>query len=163
MPSSLVAAVKGSSFSRFIVTGGIAAAVNVGTRWVCSAAMSYEVAVAVAYFVAMTLAFVLARWFVFDASRGRLFAQYVRFAVVNAFAFPQVWLVSVGLVRYLFPTIGFTWNPETVGHVLGVISPVFTSYLGHRYFSFGDTSLATFRFCRRAPAARLITHRRTIR
>ncbi len=152
---------KRSRFVRFIVTGGIAAAVNIGTRWLCSTVMRYEIAVTVAYLVAMTLAFILARLLVFDASQGRLFVQYVKFATVNAVAFPQVWLVSVGLTRYVFPTIGFTWNADTVAHLLGVISPVFTSYLGHKYYSFRGNPTCQIRTRVRLP--RLIVDRRRAR
>ena len=51
-------------------------------------------------------------------------------------AVAQVWIVSVGLARFVFPAIGFTWHDETVAHVIGVLVPVVTSYLGHKHFSF---------------------------
>ena len=125
-----------SEFARFIVTGGIAAGVNVLARWLLSLVMSYEAAVALAYLVGMTTAFVLARMFVFDACAGRASSQYLRFALVNVVAFSQVWLVSVGLARYLLPALGFTWQVEAVAHMIGVASPVVTSYFAHRHFSF---------------------------
>jgi len=55
---------------------------------------------------------------------------------VNAVAFAQVWIVSVGLAHWVFPAIGFTWRAETVAHVVGVISPVAVSYVLHKRFSF---------------------------
>ena len=36
----------------------------------------------------------------------------------------------------IFPAVGFTWHGETVAHVIGVLVPVVTSYLGHKHFSF---------------------------
>jgi putative flippase GtrA len=63
-------------------------------------------------------------------------SEYTRFALVNLAAVAQVWIVSVGLARLAFPAIGFTWHAETVAHVIGVAIPVFTSYLGHKHFSF---------------------------
>jgi len=51
-------------------------------------------------------------------------------------AFAQVWVVSVGLARVIFPAIGFSWRAETVAHVVGVLSPVVTSYVLHKRFSF---------------------------
>lgn len=125
-----------SEFARFIVTGGIAAGVNVLTRWLLNLVMSYEAAVALAYLVGMTTAFVLARMFVFEAGAGSARSQYLRFALVNVVAFFQVWLVSVGLARYLFPALDFRWQAETVAHLIGVASPVVTSYFAHRNFSF---------------------------
>jgi putative flippase GtrA len=60
----------------------------------------------------------------------------MRFALVNIAAIAQVWIVSVGLARFVFPAAGFTWHAETVAHVIGVAVPVFTSYVGHKRFSF---------------------------
>jgi putative flippase GtrA len=125
-----------SQLTRFILTGGIAAAVNIGARWLLEFSVRYEVAVALAYVIGMTTAFILARAFVFAATTGDPRRQYSRFALVNIAAFAQVWLVSVGLARYAFPAMGFTWHPETIAHTIGVMSPVFVSYIGHRDFSF---------------------------
>lgn len=122
---------------RFLVTGGVAAVVNVASRWLLSVVTIYEVAVAVAYLIGMTTAFVLARLYVFETGTHALHHQYARFALVNLFAFAQVWLISVGLARFIFPAIGLGWHPETVAHVIGVTSPIVTSYLGHKHFSFG--------------------------
>lgn len=123
-------------FTRFLVTGGLAAAVNVGTRWLLDFVVVYEVAIGLAYIVGMTTAFILARMFVFEAEAGNAQQQYVRFALVNVVAFAQVWCVSVGLARFVFPAIGLTWQAETIAHMIGVISPVAVSYYGHKKLSF---------------------------
>ncbi|HEY8381993.1 MAG TPA: GtrA family protein [Microvirga sp.] len=123
-------------FIRFLMTGGLAAAVNVGTRWLLDFVMPFQIAVAVAYLAGMTTAFVLARRYVFEDSPRAPRDQYLRFALVNAVAFVQVWLVSVGLARLLFPAMGFTWHADTIAHLVGVLSPVVTSYFGHKHFSF---------------------------
>ena len=123
-------------FARFAVAGGIAAAANIASRWVFSLALVYEFAVACAYLVGMTTAFVLNRAYVFDRPENGVAGQFVRFAAVNALAFAQVWGVSVGLDRLVFPAIGWTWHAETVAHTIGVLSPIATSYLGHKHFSF---------------------------
>lgn len=123
--------------ARFIATGGIAAGVNVGARMLLSLWLRYEVAVALAYLAGMTVAFVLARAFVFAPTLGGATGEYIRFGLVNAVSFVQVWLVSVGLARFVFPAIGFTWHAETVAHVIGVVSPVLTSYFAHKHFTFG--------------------------
>jgi putative flippase GtrA len=123
-------------FLRFLLTGGIAAGVNVAACWLLGFVMSYEMAVTLAYLAGMTTAFILARTYVFDGRGGRVAMQYSRFALVNAIAFAQVWLVSVGLARGLFPAIGYTLHPDTVAHVIGVMSPIVTSYIGHKHLSF---------------------------
>jgi putative flippase GtrA len=86
----------------------------------------------------MATAFALMRFFVFAPSDRPVSSQFSRFAMVNAVSFTQVWLVSVGLVRIVFPIVGFAWHNETVGHIAGVVSPVVTSYLLHRQFSFAQ-------------------------
>jgi putative flippase GtrA len=123
-------------FARFLITGGIAASVNVVSRYFLSMAMEYRWAIIVAYLCGMTTAWLLSRLFVFEATGRSRRDEYLRFGIVNAVAAAQVWIVSVGLAEYAFPALGFTWHPEEVAHVIGVIIPVFTSYLGHKHFSF---------------------------
>ena len=123
-------------FAVFLLTGGIAAAVNVASRIVFHGVMPYEFAVIVAYLVGMTTAFLLARLFVFESSGRSLAAEYGRFALVNVAALMQVLAVSIGLAKLVFPGIGLTWNAELIAHVIGVLSPVLVSYQGHKRFSF---------------------------
>jgi putative flippase GtrA len=44
--------------------------------------------------------------------------------------------VSVGLTYYVFPRMGFSWHVRDVAHAVGVVVPVFTSYIGHKKWSF---------------------------
>jgi putative flippase GtrA len=124
-------------FLRFLAAGGAAALVGAVVRWSLSLVMRYELAVALAYLVGMTVAFVLSAMLVFGGSSRSARTQYLRFALVNAIAFPQVWLVSVGLARVVFPATGFHWQADTVAHLIGLATPVWSSYLGHKHFSFG--------------------------
>ncbi len=126
-----------AQFARFLVVGGVAAAVNILSRIALNLVMSYGAAIVVAYVCGMTAAYVLNKLFVFTPSGRRIHDEYLRFTLVNLVAVAQVWIVSVGLAFYVFPSIGFTWHAETVAHIVGVIVPAFTSYFGHRYFSFG--------------------------
>lgn len=123
-------------FVSFLITGGIAALVNIGTRIVFNLFMRFEIAVIVAYLCGMTTAYVLARYFVFQRSGRAAHDEYIRFTLVNLTAIAQVWIVSVGLADFGFPRLGFTWHSHTVAHVIGVAVPVFTSYIGHKRFSF---------------------------
>jgi len=123
-------------FVLFVLAGGTAALVNILSRIALNWVMPYEVAIIVAYLCGMTTAYLLNRYFVFAASGRGVASEYTRFALVNLAAVAQVWIVSVGLARLAFPASGFTWHAETVAHVIGVAIPVFTSYLGHKHFSF---------------------------
>lgn len=123
-------------FAAFLVTGGIAAGVNILARVGLERVAGYEAAIGFAYLAGMVTAFVLARVFVFRPVERDARGQFVRFALVNGLAFAQVWVVSVGLDRLVFPAIGLQWQRETVAHVVGVLSPVAGSYLLHKRFSF---------------------------
>lgn len=126
-------------FVLFLLAGGAAALVNILSRIALNWIMPYELAIVVAYLCGMTTAYLLNKHFVFEASGRSMTSEYLRFTLVNLLAVAQVWVVSVGLARLVFPAIEFTWHAETVAHVIGVIVPVFTSYLGHRHFSFART------------------------
>lgn len=123
-------------FVLFLFAGGTAALVNVLSRIALNWAMPYEVAIVVAYLFGMTTAYLLNRHFVFAESGRSVASEYTRFALVNLAAVAQVWIVSVALARFVFPAIGFSWHAETVAHIIGVVVPTFTSYLGHKHFSF---------------------------
>ncbi|MCZ7854072.1 GtrA family protein [Agrobacterium salinitolerans] len=109
-----------SPFVRFVLSGGIAAGVNVLSRAALSTITSYSAAIVIAYLIGMTTAYGLMKLFVFEESGRRPEAEYLRFGLVNMVALAQVWLVSVGLARWLFPLVGFGFHPEAVAHVIGV-------------------------------------------
>lgn len=123
-------------FLKFLVAGGFAALVNMGSRYLLNRFMPFEVAVVVAYLVGFVTAYVLCRLFVFDPSGRSRRSEVRRFAIVNVFALGVVWVVSVGLARIVFPAIGFTRHADDVAHVLGVLAPAVTSYFGHRFYTF---------------------------
>ncbi len=120
----------------FLLVGGVAAIVNVICRVILNRVMPFEAAILFAFACGMTTAYILNKVFVFSPSGRSVHDEYIRFSIVNLAALAQVWIVSVGLARLIFPWIGFTSHAETVSHVIGVTVPVFTSYLGHKHFSF---------------------------
>jgi putative flippase GtrA len=123
-------------FLLFVMAGGTAAVVNIVSRIVFNLAVPYEIAIVIAYGCGMTTAYILNKLFVFPLSGRSVAGEYFRFALVNLVALAQVWIVSVGLARLIFPWMGFAWHAETVAHIIGVAAPVYTSYLGHKHFSF---------------------------
>lgn len=125
-----------SEFIKFVLASGTAAACNILARWILSSFMSFEVSVVIAFLIGMTVAFVLNRRFVFGKSKRHVRSEAARFTLVNLLALVQVWVVSVVLANWIFPAIGLVWQPELIAHVVGVLSPVVTSYFGHRYFTF---------------------------
>jgi putative flippase GtrA len=127
------------SFLRFILAGGIAALVNFGSRFLYSMAVGYLPAVTLAYLTGMATAFVLNRRFVFDAQASGLKRQLTGFALVNLVAIMQTLLISYLLARWILPLTGMrAATAEALAHLAGIVVPVFTSFLGHKYFTFQD-------------------------
>jgi putative flippase GtrA len=123
-------------FVRFLIAGGIAAAVNFGSRFLYSYVLAYEYAVSVAYITGMVVAFVLMRGHVFNVVQGNTGKQLFRFVSVNLLALAQTLLISLVLARWLLPMIGIERYAETIAHLCGVLVPVVTSYYGHKWFTF---------------------------
>ena len=120
----------------FLLTGGTAAAVNFGSRIVYSVWLDFSSAVILAYITGMITAFVLAKLFVFKDSRQTVQRSAVFFVLVNLAAVLQTWAISVGLAYYLLPSLGVTLFAQEIAHAAGVAAPVFTSYIGHKRWSF---------------------------
>ena len=122
-------------FLGFLLTGGLAAAVNFGSRILYNRWLDFSSAVVLAYLTGMVTAFILARSFVFTQSSQSVQRSALFFVLVNGVAVLQTWAISMALY-YLLPIAGVTkWVPE-IAHAVGVAVPVFTSYLGHKKFSF---------------------------
>jgi putative flippase GtrA len=132
----VIGAFKSPQFFAFLLTGGFAAAVNFGSRIVYNHWVSFPMAVALAYLTGMLTAYVLARRFVFMDSKQTVGSSATRFALVNVVAIAQTWLISMALAYYLLPWWGVRAHVAEISHAVGVIVPVFTSYLGHKRWSF---------------------------
>ena len=125
-----------TEFIRFLTTSGFAALVNIVARIGFSKFLIYEWAVFLAYLVGMLTAYILTRRFVFAASGRSVKYEMSGFIFVNIVAIIQVWVVSIVLYKWALPQINWTYRPELIAHICGVISPAFTSYFGHKYISF---------------------------
>jgi putative flippase GtrA len=123
-------------FAAFLVTGGIAALVNFGSRMLFGQWMSYSASIILAYLCGMTTAFLLARAFVFTDSRRSTTHSALWFAGVNVLAVFQTWAISLVLARYVLPWAGVTSHAESLAHAVGIMVPVVSSYYGHKHFSF---------------------------
>lgn len=123
-------------FLAFLLTGGIAAVVNFCSRILFSRWMSFSSAVILAYVVGMVTAYVLAKLFVFKESRQSAHRSAAFFVLVNLIAVLQTWAVSLVLANYLLPAMGVTKYVQEIAHAVGVAVPVFSSYIGHKRWSF---------------------------
>ena len=132
----MIGAFRSRQFLVFLLTGGIAAAVNFGSRILCNQWMGFSAAIVLAYITGMVTAFVLARLFVFRDSQRALHHSALYFVLVNGVAVLQTWAISLLLADWLLPALGVHQYVHELAHAAGVVVPVFTSYLGHKHLSF---------------------------
>ncbi|WP_321337114.1 GtrA family protein [Breoghania sp.] len=126
-----------ATFIRFLISGGVAAAANIGARVLFSQFVSYSVAIVAAYVVGLVTGYTLMKCLVFDSGGRGSVAEYGRYFMVNMAALGQVWLLSVAFKDHVFPAVGFSFHAETVAHAIGVLSPMVTSYFLHKKYTFG--------------------------
>ena len=126
-------------FLRFLVAAGLSVPVNLGSRVLLSRVMPYEAALVASHLCGMLTAFLLTRSFVFERSGRRASNELVRFTLVNALSLLVTWVVAVGLLRLVFPRVGFDTYPELVAHTAGLGLASLTSFYGHRRYSFGPS------------------------
>lgn len=123
-------------FINFLLTGGTAAAVNFFTRIIYSQWLGFSASVLLAYVTGMITAYILARMFVFRGSKQTLQLSMMFFVLVNLLAIAQTWAVSLVMAYHALPAIGVERFTLEIAHAIGIIVPVFTSFLGHKYWSF---------------------------
>ena len=123
-------------FLVFLLTGGTAAAVNFVSKIVYNNWMGFSSAVILAYMTGMVTAFVLAKLFVFRESQQSIHRSAMFFVLVNLVAILQTWAISMGLAFFVLPSMGVTLYAREIAHAVGVAVPVFTSYIGHKRWSF---------------------------
>lgn len=127
---------RSKQFLVFLMTGGTAAAVNFASRVLYNLWMSFSQAIVLAYITGMTTSFILAKLFVFKKSQKALHHSALYFLLVNLVTAVQTWMISMLLAYYALPAIGIHHYVTEIAHAIGLILPVFTSYLGHKHFSF---------------------------
>lgn len=84
----------------------------------------------------MTTAHLLSPKFVFGAGRRGYAREIYYFTLVNVLAVLQTLAVSLILVRLVRPWLGVPAYQDEIAHFVGVCVPVFSSYLGHNYWTF---------------------------
>ena len=127
-------------FFLFLITGGIAALINIASRIGFSQILRFELAVLAAYAIGMVTAYALARRYVFLQTQQSVKRSFAAFALINLAAVLQTWLVSIGIRTWLLPVIGVAALVDLIAHSFGVVVPVITSFFGHKYVSFRDVS-----------------------
>jgi putative flippase GtrA len=127
-----------TQFLLFLATGGTAAAINFASRFVFNQWLSYSTSIILAYLLGMLTAFFLARCFVFKTLQPNAAGQFTKFALVNVLAVAQTWLISMGLAYYVLPAFKVVDYAREIAHAVGIVVPVFSSYWGHKHWSFKE-------------------------
>ncbi len=136
LASARISSLLNWQFGRFLVAGGIAAAANFGSRFLFSRWMSFEWAVLCAFVVGLSVGLTLMRTYVFAATGKSLPRQVSWFVGVNLLAVAQTFFISVALAKWVLPALGVRTYAEAIGHLVGILTPVITSYFGHRLITF---------------------------
>lgn len=132
----MIRAFASRQFILFLLTGGTAAAVNFFSRILYNHWLGYSTSILIAYLTGMVTAFILFRVFVFKGANQDLHRSALLFTLVNLIAVVQTWAVSIGMAYYVLPSVNVTYFAPEIAHAAGIIVPVFTSYLGHKHYSF---------------------------
>ena len=141
--NNLRSSLLGSRFNRFLLAGGLAALLNFGSRFFFNIFVDFSTAVVLAFFTGLTTGFVLNKLYVFTSSGNSVVQEIGWFVMVNLFALVQTWALSVYLAQLLpdyLPIEGPKGQElaEAIAHGAGVLLPVFTSYIGHKYLTFRE-------------------------
>lgn len=125
------------------MAGGLAALVNFGSRFFYNLFVDFSAAVVLAFFTGLTTAFVLNKLYVFTTSRNTIAQEMGWFALINLLALLQTWGLSVYLANVLpgvLPVSGESGDAmvHAIAHGAGVLLPVATSYIGHKYLTFRE-------------------------
>jgi len=123
----------------FMLTGGIAAVVNFTSRIFYNNFVDFPVAVALAFMTGMITAFILAKRYVFRNSSHSTTKSFILFFMVNIVAFAQTWIITMILAYHALPAIGINKCNKDIASFAGIITPVFTSFIAHKYISFRET------------------------
>jgi putative flippase GtrA len=125
-------------FVYFLIVGWIAAIINFISRILFNEYTSFSFAVMLSYILGMIAAYIMSRFFVFSGSgENSIGRSILYFIVINAVAFLQTWVISLSMLAFVFPVVGFKTHPEMAAHAIGIVFPVLTSYIGYKRFSFG--------------------------
>lgn len=136
---SAAAFLKLPQVMRFLLLGGLAAAINWLVRFPLSLLMPFPAAVFVAYLIGMGAGFTLYRAFVFPGSTLPVPVQVATFLTVNVLGAGVVLGVSLALLHHLLPMVGWTFMPEALAHGVGIAAGAAANFVGHKHLSFRIT------------------------
>lgn len=125
---------------RFLLLGGLAAAINWIVRIPLSLIMPFSAAILLAYGIGMTFGFTFYRAYVFPGSSRPLLQQTLIFLVVNFVGAVVVLAVATLLLAAMVDTGWSAFVRQAVAHGLAIgIGAVF-NFFGHKLLTFRNAS-----------------------
>lgn len=130
-------------FLLFIFAGLLAAIMNFSSRILLSHYLSFSYAIVTAYLIGMTSGFLLFKIFIFKNSHNKTSVEIIFFVSINILGLFQTLLVSLLFLDIIFKHFIVNVHvKEAASHFIGIASTIFTSYLGHKYFTFRSRAQA---------------------
>lgn len=124
---------------RFLLLGGLAAAINWLVRFPLSAVLPFDLAVVAAYVIGMSAGFVLYRTYVFPGSARPVVEQSLVFLAVNLFGAGVV----LGFTWLFLSLVSDTGWPlfvrEGLAHGLAIGIGAVANFFGHKTLTFART------------------------
>ena len=126
-------------FILFILTGGLSATINLSSRIIISNFLIFEISVLISYLIGMITAYYLAKKYVFLNSKKSYKKSLPIFALVNLVAVLQTFFISKYIRIWLMNIFNNLIIIDFISHLCGVIFPIFSSFFGHKYITFGNS------------------------
>ncbi|HHF7364950.1 TPA: GtrA family protein [Legionella bozemanae] len=127
---------KSKQFIAFLMAGVIAVIVNFCSRILYSYSFSFSTSIILAYVTGMVVSFILTKFFVFKASQQTFTRSIIFFILINLIGMSQTLLVSLLFAHYFLPAMDI--KSLEIAHAIGLASPTFTTYLGHKFLTFRE-------------------------
>lgn len=121
---------------RFLLLGGLAAAINWAVRFPLSVVMPFPAAVFVAYLIGMSAGFTLYRRYVFPGSTRPLLEQTLTFLAVNAVGAVVVMALANGLLTLSASTAWPDFIREGLSHGFAIGVGAVVNFFGHKLITF---------------------------
>ena len=134
--SRLIYKINYKQVFRFLLVGGFAAFANIISRIIFSEFFSYKLSIIFSFLVGLTTGFILMRNYVFVFKKNLIYRQIQRFILINLLNLIQTFFISLALNSLMSLLITKVELVELIAHIVGVLFPVITSYIAHKYFTF---------------------------
>jgi putative flippase GtrA len=132
-----ISAVDIGELARFILTGVIATLGNVSAVWIARLFVPFEFALPAGIVAGLAISFTLSKFFAFGSrSWAGAGGEAWRFLIVHAVGCAVYMTTAVSIGRFLLGHGLIIKAAETCGILFGAGTMTFTSYFGHRFFTY---------------------------